>query len=96
MSFESKLTVFGYYKGTTGEYWPDYVILDNGGILSVEYETRKYYPVDRDALLKLADELDTCTVDRLNHLGEADRISGREYARRIREDLGVEDADNRS
>lgn len=45
--------------------------------------------VDVDALLKLADELDTCTVDRLNHLGEADRISGREYARRIREALGV-------
>ena len=42
------------------------------------------------SLLALADELDTCTVDRLNHLGEADRISGREYARRIREDLGVE------
>lgn len=48
------------------------------------------------SLRVLADELDTCTVDRLNHLGEADRISGREYARRIREDLGVDDADNRS
>lgn len=46
---------------------------------------------DRDALLELADELDTCAVDRLNHLGEADRISGREYAERIREALGVED-----
>lgn len=51
-----------------------------------------YEKADRDALLALADELDTCTIDRLNHLGEADRISGREYAQRIREELGVSDA----
>lgn len=76
MSFESKLTVLGYAKGTTGEDWPDYVILDNGGIVSVEYEMRKYYPVDRDALLELADEIE----DRAGLVG---------YARRIREACGV-------
>lgn len=42
------------------------------------------------SLRALADELDTCTVERLNHLGEADRLTGREYARRIRDALGVE------
>lgn len=46
---------------------------------------------DVKSLRALADELDTCTVDRLNHLGEADRISGREYAERIRGALGVAD-----
>ena len=42
------------------------------------------------SLRALADELDTCSVDRLNHLGEADRLPGREYAARIRGALGVE------
>lgn len=55
-----------------------------------ELVTLKMAPVDLVALLKLADELDTCAVDRLNHLGEADRLPGREYAERIRGALGVE------
>lgn len=55
-----------------------------------ELVTLKMAPVDLIALLKLADELDTCSVDRLNHLGEADRLTGREYAERIRGALGVE------
>ena len=58
MSFKAQLTGFGYGGSMTGEAWPDYVMLDNGGILSVEYETRTYYPVDRDALLALADEME--------------------------------------
>lgn len=55
-----------------------------------ELVTLKMAPVDLVALLKLADELDTCSVDRLNHRGEPDRLPGREYARRIRDALGVE------
>lgn len=50
-----------------------------------------YMSIDRDWLLALADEMDTCVVDRLNYLGEAERISGREYADCVREALGVED-----
>lgn len=52
--------------------------------------TRNYGECDRDALLALADDMETCVVERLNHSGGCDYISGAEYARRIREALGEE------
>lgn len=92
MSFEAQLTGFGYGSSMTGEGWPDYVTLDNGGILSVEYETRTYYPVDRHALLALADEMlstsiEISSVDSIRPLEAAYLIQG--YARRIRDACGV-------
>lgn len=49
-----------------------------------------YSPMpDVKALLELADEMETCVVERLNHLGGCDYISGAEYARSIRGALGV-------
>lgn len=82
MSFEAQLTGFGYGGSMTGEGWPDYVMLDNGGILSVEYETRAYYPVDRDALLAIADRLEAMPP------GYTAKGWGECIARRIREACG--------
>lgn len=84
MSFEAQLTVFGYGSSMTGKGWPDYVMLDNGRILSVEYETRTYYPVDRDALLALAEEMDM-DAGRNAYI---DDYFVNDYARRIREACG--------
>lgn len=92
MSFRAQLTGFGYGGSMTGEGWPEYVMLDNGGILSVEYETLAYYPVDRDALLALADEIDEYADGGGARFGRVvDRARAEGYARRIREALGVRD-----
>ena len=90
MSFEAQLTGFGYGNSMTGEGWPDYVTLDNGGILSVEYETRTYYPVDRYALLALADELEEDACWEAQSPG-VDNYAWRlkDVCDRIREALGV-------
>ena len=82
MNFEAKLAGFVYRDGTNGEGWPDCVIVDNGGILLSEYDTRTYYPIDRRALLALADELEIPMRDG----GYSKRI-----AHRIQEALGVQD-----
>lgn len=49
---------------------------------------------DRESLLGIADELEICIVNELNHLGESDRFSGVVFSRRIREALGVEHAES--
>lgn len=85
MSFEAQLTGFGYGGSMTGEGWPDYVTLDNGGILSIEYETRAYYPVDRDALLALAGVMQGQQYMR----EDARFLRWDEAARRIREACGA-------
>lgn len=90
MNFEAKLAGFVYRDGTSGDGWPDYVTVDNGGILLSEYDTRTYYPIDRDALLKLADEIE---LDGAGSLDDDDWCKPLlvEYAQRIREALGVTD-----
>lgn len=94
MSFKAQLTGFGYGGSITGEGWPDYVMLDNGGILSVEYETRTYYPVDVKALLELAEELEWRyeAAASPGELGYVNAGEMAECASRIRDALGVEDA----
>ena len=90
MNFEAKLAGFVYRDGTNGEGWPDYVTVDNGGILLCEYDTRTYYPIDRDALLKLADEME---IDGAGALDDDDWCKPLlvEYAQRIRKALWVTD-----
>lgn len=94
MSFKAQLAGFGYGSSMTGEGWPDYVTLDNCGILSVEYETRTYYPVDVKALLELAEELEWRyeAAASPGELGYVNAGEMAECASRIREALGVEDA----
>lgn len=89
MNFEAKLAGFVYLDGTNGEGWPDCVTVDNGGILLSEYDTRTYYPIDRGALLELADEIER---DGAGSLDDDDWCKPLlvEYAQRIREALGVD------
>lgn len=74
------------YHNIDGTGWPDAVVVDNGGdIFEHAYETRVYFPVDREALLALAGELSSmrpCEV--------FDRRGGTEISHLIREALGVE------
>lgn len=91
MSFKAQLTGFGYGNSMTGEGWPGYVTLDNGGILSVEYETRTYYPVDRYALLTLVGDMEFY-ADYLITFSEIQPVAMRksvlDMVKRIREACG--------
>lgn len=88
MNFEAKLAGFVYRDGTSGDGWPDYVTVDNGGILLSEYDTRTYYPIDRDALLELAEVMqDDAAICPHEDCREHIEV----YVRRIREALGVQD-----
>lgn len=86
MSFVAQLTGFGYCNDLTGKGWPDYVTLNNGGILAVDYESRTYYPADVRALLALADRM-----EKMAGKGACLTHGGLEKAAEaIREALGVE------
>lgn len=87
MNFEAKLAGFVYRDGTNGEGWPDCVTVDNGGILLSEYDTRTYYPIDRKALIELADDIDKQTD---GSMFDAWLEDGHYIARRIREACGEE------
>lgn len=77
MSFKAGVCGMEYHS-IDGTGWPDAVVVDNGGdIFEHAYETRTYFPVDRDALLALADEM---TVEKGDIWG---------WSSRIREALGV-------
>lgn len=100
MNFEAKLAGFVYRDGTNGEGWPDCVTVDNGGILVSEYDTRAYYPIDRNALLDLVKELELgaqCVVGRKWSNMECERMAkylADDYemiACRIRKALGEDD-----
>ena len=74
-----------------GESWPFFVTLERGE------EIRGYFRVNYDALLALADEMDRDGKMQRERqkAGEhwfIDGLDVREYARRIREALGVQDA----
>ena len=72
------------YHNIDGTGWPDAVVVDNGGdIFEHTYETRIYFPVDRDALLELEKELDGMAPGYV-----IDRRGCAEVARRIREACG--------
>ena len=82
----------GYFNSIDGTGWPDYVMVENDGeVLKGTYDVREYFPVNIRALLALADEMDhpirqavwnqTSGVRREHIMAE--------YARRIREALGV-------
>lgn len=77
----------GYLNNMDAEGWPDYVEIENdGNIVKGTYDTRDYYPVDIDALLALADEIETRGVD--CYTVSAQYVLD-EYAQRIREACGV-------
>ena len=103
MSFKAGVCGMEYHN-IDGTGWPDAVVVDNGGdIFEHAYETRTYFPVDRNALLALADGIEYRANElikaaqhaRFSGLGPTmerakhDAYEWRCIARRIREALGV-------
>ena len=80
------------YHNIDGTGWPDAVVVDNGGgIFEHAYETRTYFPVDRNALLTLAEEMDEATCDKRGEMSVSlGDVWG--WAECIHEALGVQDA----
>ena len=82
------------YHNIDGTGWPDAVVVDNGGdVFDHTYAIRTYYPVDRDALLALADEMrgyadGAASGDGFPYVNAGSLWS---YADRIREACGVDD-----
>ena len=78
----------GYYNSIDGMGWPDYVMVENDGeVLKGTYDVREYFPVNIRALLALADEMETDGADCYT---VSTQYVLDDYARRIREALGVE------
>lgn len=92
MSFKAGVCGMEYHN-IDGTGWPDAVVVDNGGdIFEHAYETRTYFPVDRNALLALADELEEDACWEVQSPG-VDNCAWRlkDVCDRIREALGVSD-----
>ena len=66
-----------------GESWPFFVTLERGE------EIRGYFRVDRDALLALAEELDSLGLSGFSSGWSSGAVNVGSFARRIREALGV-------
>lgn len=79
----------GYFNSIDGTGWPDYVMVENDGeVLKGTYDVREYFPVNIRALLALADEMETDGIDCYT---VSTQYVLDDYARRIREALGVSD-----
>ncbi len=86
------------YHNIDGTGWPDAVVVDNGGdIFEHTYETRVYFPVDRDALLEMLRmfEADASlgpyqSEEDAAHETLYTRANVIDHIRRMRDALGVE------
>lgn len=84
--------IFAYIDALDIEGYADWVVIANRLADFIEPAQDHFgdsdKKVDHDALLALADELDSCIIEAFDY-GKLERYSGNRMARRIREALGV-------